>query len=848
MFLASAIAFIAGLACGSFLSVLPLTIFLLLALTGIVLVVMEARGTVTLNQGLVLYGALLIGVLWWTVSLGGTNESRLLELAGREPVSMVATVVEPVQQGPHRSVMVVSVTRVGEGALAKAVESRVRVTWRHPDRAFGVGDRVGVTARLRPPRGVLNPGGFDYEAYLKRRYIQAVASVSGPGAITLVRSGLMQLRTAPWRLIDKWRGRIHSAAVATLEGEALGTYLGIIIGERGYFKPTLRDSFMTTGTVHILSISGSHLGLIAFLSFFLVKHGCLRLPAGWLLSLSRWITPSRLAAVLTIFPVTFYALLAGGEVATIRALVMILVFLLAAWLGREKHLLHALAAAALLILIYDPQALWDISFQLSFVSVLAIALLIRWQAVREPSDNDIATTPRENAQRWLWTYARLTGGVTLATIPLVAYYFNQIAWLGLLANLIVVPLAGFVLVPVGLFSAFGLLVFGGESLPLGPLNQTLHDVMIVAVDLLARVPAAEWHVASPAIPVIVVFYLLLVLAFRPRGRTALRWAAALGSGVLLLWWGWSPQGVPDGKTLRVTFLDVGQGDACVIELPDGQTALIDAGAAYETLDMGRAVVAPFLWDRGIRRLNLVVGTHPQLDHIGGLAWIVRSFDVDEYWHNGIARKEPFYQHLRHWIQKKGIRERRTVARAVMLSSKSCRLVALNPPEPDPAQIAQLNLSKGSVLNNLSVVAQLECGPHSFLFAADLESEAMTGLSRNELPLGAKVIKVPHHGAHSSLNRSWIRRVGADIAVISVGHRNRYRHPAPSVIEAYRAQGATVWRTDRDGAVWILADVSSPTIQIHSTRDTLPTAMAMKDFDWRAEFRNLRLIWNRWVTL
>ncbi len=845
------VSFLLGLVLGSYLAFLPFVILLILAFAALVLLRLERAGRLTIQRGCVAYGSLLAGLLYWTAFATHTP-SRLVEQAGLDPVRIVGSVTEAVRHAQGRSVIMLAVSRLGDEPHARPVEGRLRLTWRNPDRAVEQGDQVAATARIRAPSGTLNPGGFDYAAYLERRKIDAMASVSGPGALRVVRSPTEWSRWTPWRVIDAWRDRIRRAAVDTLTGSALGIYLGIIVGDAGYLSPEVRDAFMATGTVHILSISGSHLGLIAFLSFFLIKGSCRRLPPLWLLALSRRITPTRLAALLTIAPVTFYTLLAGAEVATVRSLVMILIFLLAVWLGYEQNLLLALASAALLILLHDPHALYEISFQLSYLSVLAIALVLRWRTREAPTG-----IPGPEAQGWerlTWfrEYVWITGGVTLATIPLVAYYFNQIAWLGLLANLLVVPLAGLLLVPLGLGSAVWLLLAGGESLPAGPLNQAFLDLLSGLVTLMARVPAAEWHVASPTIPAMLGFFTLLYAAARSGWGTRLRWSCAIAAVLILGWWCWSPRGHPDGDTLRVTFLDVGQGDASVIELPDGQVVLIDGGATYDTLDMGRTVLGPYLWDRHIRRLDHAIGTHPQLDHVGGLAWVIRTFQVGRYWGNGIERDEPFYHRLRAAMQARNLAESRAEEGQMILGSGPCRLRVLNPPATrDPAGGRTAGhpasgMTSGSGLNNESVVTVLECGPHSFLFTADIEVAAQARLSLADRSSRVRVLKVPHHGARSSLHAPWISQVRPEAAVISVGRYNPYGHPAADVVAAYERTGARLFRTDRDGAVWVTAKLSSPSLEIHTARETLPEPVRVGFSMLGVERRNLGRMWHRWM--
>lgn len=265
---------------------------------------------------------------------------------------------------------------------------------------------------------------FDYAAYLERQGIDAIATVTGSEAVQLLQSGRTHAWWTIWNQLDRWRGSIRLAALHTLPQPVLGLYLGIIIGDRGYLDPDLRDQFLVTGTVHLLSISGSHLGLVALLIFAVVRWTMILLPADWLLALSRRITPTRLAAVCTIAPVAGYACLAGAELATMRSLLMVAVGLSAIWLGQERRLFHALSAAAAVIVPHDPQALFDISFQLSFLSVIAIAVWLSW-----PTAADIAERPNEPSliesyARWWRDSVFMSGVVTLVTLPLVAYDFN----------------------------------------------------------------------------------------------------------------------------------------------------------------------------------------------------------------------------------------------------------------------------------------------------------------------------------------------------------------------------------------------------------------------------------------
>ena len=808
----------------------------------------EKKAFVFRKQGLILYACVLAGLGYWLLDARTDQGVDLPFQTGRQEVTLSGVVTAPVEHGPGRMTMIVAVESAQQDAASHEVRGNLRLTWRpcksghecEPDTDIFRGDRITVSARIRPPFGTRNPGGFDYGAYLRDRGIHAVATVRGPGRIQVQPPGIFDFSEWIWWQIDRWRNQVRQAAISTLRQPARGLFLGMIVGEQNDIPPGVRDDFMTTGTVHIISISGSHLGLLAFVSFLGVRGITRRMPARWLERLSCILTPRQLAVLVTVPMVLFYTLLSGAHVATVRSLLMILLYLFAVWIGHERQILIALGIAALCTTLSDPKALYDLSFQLSYVSVLAIALVFQWSN----NDNEADEIPQAlmvRLKHWGKQYALMTLAATVGTVPLVAYYFNQVAWLGLFANAVVVPFVGMLVVPLGLGASMIVLLGGLDHLPFGWVHQELMNGLTFVVGLLATIPGAEWHVASPSILAMAGFYFCLMIALLIR-QTTFR---VVSVGVLLcclLWWVWSPGHVFEDDALRVTFLDVGQGDATVLELPGGETILVDGGAAYERWDIGRMVVGPYLWDRGIRRLTHVIATHPQLDHVGGLSWIIENFEIDHYWSNGIPRTNRFYQRLRDALEKKGLVERVAWAGEEIIKEGACRLISMNPrlAENDPA----LHELRGSELNNLSVVLSLTCGKHSILLTADAEVEALTRLIHHSLVKSATVVKIPHHGAKSSLNPQWIQRLDAETAVVSAGRGNRYGHPAEKVLQAY--EHMNVYRTDSHGAIVFSATPDAGDSRIQRTTDRQPVPLELSAYTPEREWENLSRLWMIWV--
>lgn len=825
-------AFFFGLLCGAEFSFFPFSVIVLLAGIAVGFSILERVGHIDSPSALLLYCGLLSGVVYWSLTTPMSESLQMsppLHETGQ--ASVVGRIMAPVQYTMGRQTILVQTD--GSGSEAR----RIRLVWRDPGITLHHGDRISFQGKLHRPRGSLNPGGFDYAAYMERQGIDFLTTVTGTQAVTVLDAETYLGLWSLWNRIDHWRATIRAAAVNTLSQPARGLFLGMIIGERGYLEQELQDWFMVTGTVHLLSISGSHLGLVAIVVFWLVKRLVLGLPPVLLLTLSRTVTPSKIAILLAWPAVALYALLAGAELATVRSLVMITLAMIAMWLGYERHLGHAMAVALLVILLHDPRAVFDISFQLSFLSVLA---MVRMIVITESWNADAAGVDRQLRYRFMHhalVALSMSGAVTVATLPMVAFYFNQVPWMGIITNLIAVPFTGIILVPLGLLAALWTIMTGAESLIFGSAMEQLFGAMVLGLQWWARFPGGEWHVAAPSMPAIALFYSgLLVTSLQ-----AIPWrvrVAGAGLTMLLIGWWLSPS-LPqaDGDRWRVTFLDVGQGDSAVIELPDGQTVLIDGGSRYERFDMGKNVVAPFLWSRRIHYITHVIGTHQQLDHVGGLIWVLRHLSVGQYWGGGIERSEKFVEDLRDTLRDQHIDQRTAVRGQDLLQSGQCRFSILNPPDASVIR-ESTQPHTGTVLNNLSIVSRLQCGANSILFAADIETAGLRRLNEEGYQ-PVTVLKVPHHGARSSLDPNWLQQLHPQFAVVSVGATNPYGHPVESVLQTYQEQHITVFRTDRDGAIWVTGRLSTSEFTVNRMRDLIVQPVSFPHCLWRCESQNWR---------
>jgi competence protein ComEC len=605
-----------------------------------------------------------------------------------------------------------------------------------------VGQRIAVDTRLQRPVGFRNPGTFDATERLRRQGITVVGTARADRITTL------DAPEPPWP--TRVRRRAVRAMREALPPTSAALLAGLLLGERIDLPPEVDAAFRRAGVYHVLAVSGSNVALVV--------------STVWaLLTLAR--APRRVAALGALVVVLGFAAVVGSQPSVLRATLMAALVLLAVLLERETAVLNSLALAAIVILALRPADLHDPGFQLSFAATAGIVL---------------APLPRTR----LGAALVVSAAAQLAVVPISLAHFNQLSTIGVLANLAVVPLAGLaavlglVAVAAGLVSAT---LSGWFFAAAWPALLLLRGVVAAA----AAVPGAVIHLPAPGAGAIVAYVAALALgwlAWHRRGthrRLARRLAAVAGALVIAsalstLWPALRPA---DGR-LRVTVLDVGQGDAIVVEGPDGRTVLVDAGAGGPyRLDAGERVVAPFLWNRGVLRLQAVVLTHADIDHAGGIHAVRERFTVREAW-DGSGRP---------------------------LGLGGALIMPL--------------ATAGDSRNDSARVLRVDFGLASLLLASDLEAAGEQALVLSGAPLGATGLKVAHHGSRTSSTPALLDAVRPSLAIVSVGARNPYGHPDPGVLARLAASGAHVYRTDLDGAVLLETDGHTLTATRWATRAT-----------------------------
>ena len=666
------------------------------------------------------------------------------------------------------------------------------------------GDLVRVSRlRLHRPRTAGNPGAFDFSGLMRRRGIHAVGGVTRPERLRLLRrvDGYGLART-----LERWRQRIRVQVSSLLPPPHDAAFLSIVLGERGALPADIQSGFRTAGVAHLLVVSGLHVGFVAAASLLVWRQFLralrVRLPRD---CLPGW-RPTPLAAALSLPPVLLYCSLVGWRVPTLRAALMAGCYMLGLCTERRSDAGYALILAAVLIVMVDPRAFSDVGFRLSFAAVAAILLASSAVTKRAPAPSGAG----QRVKRYLLAYVTASVAAYLGTLPILMQAFHNVPTFGVITNLLVLPLVG-VLVPAGVL-AVGLLVLWPAAAPavFSVLGYPI-SWLLTLTEMIAGLPASLLHAASPSALTIAAYFALLVsLLFAGRWRIRLSCAAGCLL-VLLLSIGWQ---VLEARThlLTVTFLDVGTGDAILVQAPGNHNLLIDGGGTYDgRFDVGARVVAPVLWDRHIRHLDLVALTHPHPNHARGLVSLMRLFPTQHLLTNGSPMQKGYLRDILAAGERWNTMHHTATGGRSEWRWGDLRLTVLSP----PSAVEQVRTPwNPETENDRSLVMLLQYGEVRILLTGDIQHATESWLQAHRIEMRADVMQVAHHGSKTSTQPDFVRHVRPRDGIISLGAGNPYGHPHPGVLKTLREQKVRVWRTDIHGAVTLITDGSTYSIFTH----------------------------------
>ena len=741
--------------------------------------------------------------------------TRLVTKDG-QVVTLQGTIIDDPEATAQRIKFVLDVDVVDRGHGPEPIQAKVLVYAQPPDSLvsmrqppfFRYGDTLSIKGQLQRPARL---EAFDYPSYLANQGIS--------GIVFTREANTLNPETGPkggWRgwIFDLRRelsGNIEEALPAPQSTVAQA----LLLGQRGQLPADLVDEFRSTGTSHLLAISGLHVGALLMLVLAV---------SVWALGRQR-----RSYLLIALVLIWLYALVSGMPLSVVRAAAMGSVFLAAAWLGRPRSVLQALAISVAVMVAISPQVLKQISFQLSFAAMAGIALALPYQARVTAALSRWRTTGNGWQRSWMGSILALvvaslivSGGAVLTTWPLVAYNFDRIPLLGILVTILALPA-----LPLILAGTLATALVGFLHPVLGQVIGWITWVPLsYLIELISRAPAYTVSGAAVGSGLVWAWYIvlggLLLLAratpYMPTRWTGLRRllgvpldasaipapainpaAASFGLTLVLavtgvfLWF--QIFSGPDGK-LHVYFFDVGQGDSALIVTPTGKQVLVDGGPGAESAI--RALVGPM--SAGDNSLDIVVLTHLDADHSRGLLEVLDRYQVASVLVGLENPDAALYPQWQASLEHEAPTRISVQAGHRIILEPGLRLEVLNPPaEPLGGTVADQN--------NNSVVLRIVYGGVSFLLAADIEAMAENYLAHRNVDIDSTVLKVAHHGSKTSTTPVFLSRVNPVVAVVSVGESNRFSHPHPEVVQRIeQALGKSrVYRTDRHGTVEFVSD-------------------------------------------
>jgi len=620
------------------------------------------------------------------------------------------------------------------------------------------GERWQLTVRLKQPHGTSNPYNFDFEAWALERNLRAVGYVHGKGDNVRMDEHVF----AASYYIEHLREAVRSHFQQVL-GQApyAGVLSALAIGDQGSIPAAQWQVFTRTGVNHLMSISGLHITMLASIAFALTY---------WLWRRSAYLTlwlPARKAAALAgLLVALIYALLSGYGVPAQRTVYMLGTVAAFMWLSRNIAPSQLLAAALMVVLIFDPWAVIAPGFWLSFAAVGLIFYI---------------TANRLGQRHWLIEYGRIQWAMSIGLIPPLLAMFQQISLVSPLANAFAIPLVSFVVVPLTLL---------GALLPFDWLLHLAHHSMslcMLALEWLNTMPAAVWTQHAPPLWSIIVGMFGVLWILLPRGFPS-RW---LGILLLLPMFLLQPDSPLHGS-LRLTIFDVGQGLAVAAQTSN-HALLYDTGPVFNSeANSGNRILIPALRGMGIAQLDTLILTHDDSDHTGGALSVMQAMPI-----RFVSSSLPDDSTI--------LRQATQAQRCSDGQSWNWDGINFELLHPALASYVESNYKN----NDRGCVLRISAGKNSILLAADIEKNSERRLLEiHPDKLNATLLVVPHHGSKTSSTPALVAAVQPRYAVFTAGYRNHFGHPKAEIVERYRATGSELLRSDEDGAILVEMDAEN----------------------------------------
>lgn len=743
---------------------------------------------IKLSFVLILLSAFLLGASLYTVHDRNFEENSLHNLKHKDYADFYGTLTKSPSKGQDKDFLFIKVEMVSYQNEEERITGNLRVTvYRSPEFSapynLFVGDKIKVSARLLSLEGFRNFHDSYLGLYLKSQNTHNRAFTKSPLLVEKLKSGnrfsplrfISIIRQSLQKKIEKHFQSSESPSIST-QGSILEA---LLLGERGRMDDSISRSLQSAGIYHLFAISGAHIAIISFLLFSLLR----------ILRISK-----RLSYLLLMIFLIFYAFLVEGRPSVMRATIMTLAFLLGKIIWTNVNLINTISISAFFLLLLNPFNLFSVGFQLTFAATFSIILFF---------PRIIKFFPRLPLRISEIFVLSLTA--QLGILPIMTTVFHRVTFSSLILNYAAFPLVGAIMALGYIFLPFAF-ISSFISQMLAEALQFLINLLINSSHLLDWFPSISYRIPAPHPGIIIGYFLFLLLLLPPkkiRNQRLIFLVLFLICFSILV----SYPFPSTTKNFKLTLIDVGQGESILAEFPGKKKMLIDGGGFQRgSFDVGESVVSPFLWGKGIKKLDYLVLTHAHPDHLKGLRAIARNFKIKEFWEAFSPLENETYSEFRRLLPSS------TLSRRLFWGDshqeRAVKIEVLHPKRGEPYV--------HNIQNDQSLVLRLSFGQTAFLLTGDIGKSAESEILETSRNIKSHVLKSPHHGSNSSSSTAFLERVKPQIVIISVAEGNRYGFPDQEVLERYAQVGAKVFRTDLHGAIELSSD--GKRISVHTASE------------------------------
>jgi len=724
---------------------------------------------------LILLTTFFFGSSLYQVTDRNYRDNSLHQLQTSGYVDFYGTLYKSVSPGKDSDTLYLNVEKIFHQNKEHLIQGRLQVFVARPSQPSNplhlqIRDKIKVSAKISSSRGFQNFTPELLERLQKSRKIHNRAYSKSTLLIQKISSGsefspirqIGKFKQILMRKIEKFFPSRDNPLTVSSQGAVLEA---LLLGDRGRMDDSLSQSLQKAGIFHLFAISGAHIALISFLFFSFFR--LLRIP-------------TRSSYIILIFFLIMYAFLVEGRPSILRATIMTLIFLLGKLIWKETNLLNTISISAFALLCINPFSIFDAGFQLTYLATLSIVIFY---------PKFIKYLPKLPLR--ISEIFALSAASQLGVLPIMAQTFNRVTFSSLILIFAALPLVASIMIGGYIFLFLSFLSPVLANFLVQAVNFLI-NVLLSISHLFDRFSFLSYRIPTPHTATIIGYFLFLLFLVLLWDKKKLKWLALTGflvSFAVIIFYPFPST----SKELKVTFIDVGQGDSILVEFPGQKKMLIDGGGLFiNSFDIGERVISPFLWNKGIKTIDYLVLTHPHPDHLNGLVSAARNFKIREFWESLSPTDNKSYEELLQNLSPSTVRQK--MFRGYSRHINGTVIDILHPIDS--------RIQSESIDNEISIVIRLTFGQTSFLLTGDIGEVTEQNILENIGPIKSDILKSPHHGSLSSSSEEFLSAVNPSVIVIKVGENNRFNFPNPIILQRYKDQGAALYRTDTHGAIEI----------------------------------------------